>query len=556
MSLALQAEPVLTRPAGVPECSLALQVAEWSYDHLIQPDGPNAGQPFEYTLEQFEFLNWWYALDPQNGRWVFPRAVLERMKGWGKDPIGAAISCVELVGPCRLSSWRGSEPVGAPHPAAWVQVAAVSKDQTRNTMTLFPAMFSKATVRKFSLDIGKEIIYAKQTNGRLEAVTSSPRALEGGRPTLVVRNETHHWLENNDGHAMAKVIARNVTKARGGGARLLDITNAHEPGEDSVAEREWDSWQKMASGQSRGSGLLYDSREAPAETVLTDPVSLRAGLVAARGDSDWLDVDGIIQIIYSPTTSASESRRFYLNQKVAPEDAWILPTDWDALRAKEELADGAPVVMFFDGSKSDDATGLVAARVDDGKLFQLGVWQKPSGWDDRHGANRWLVDRADVALTVNDALDRLAVKAFWADPSDARDDSGERYWEALIDSWHRKHKNRLQLWAVKTGDRQHSIAWDMRTPEHQRLFTQAAERFVSDVEGKAVIHDGSVALAQHMKNARRRPNNYGVSLGKEHRESARKIDLAVCAVGARLLWRLWTNKRTAGPGKGRVLVME
>jgi hypothetical protein len=59
-----------------------------------------------------------------------------------------------------------------------------------------------------------------------------------------------------------------------------------------------------------------------------------------------------------------------------------------------------------------------------------------------------------------------------------------------------------------------------------------------------------------MGNARRRPNKYGVGIGKEHRESRRKIDLAVCAVGARMRWRqVRLTQKTGSPGKGRVIVM-
>lgn len=65
-----------------------------------------------------------------------------------------------------------------------------------------------------------------------------------------------------------------------------------------------------------------------------------------------------------------------------------------------------------------------------------------------------------------------------------------------------------------------------------------AERFTSDVRAGTLTHDGAERLKQHVKNARRRPNKYGISLGKEHRESARKVDAAVCAVGARMMWRL------------------
>jgi hypothetical protein len=58
-----------------------------------------------------------------------------------------------------------------------------------------------------------------------------------------------------------------------------------------------------------------------------------------------------------------------------------------------------------------------------------------------------------------------------------------------------------------------------------------------------------------MKNARRREGKFGVTIGKEHRSSSRKVDLAVCAVGARMLWRqVRLANKTGTPGKGRVLV--
>jgi len=51
--------------------------------------------------------------------------------------------------------------------------------------------------------------------------------------------------------------------------------------------RTWRWWR----GRTRGRGLLYDSREAPPETDLKVPASLRAGLGAAYGDSTWVDLD-------------------------------------------------------------------------------------------------------------------------------------------------------------------------------------------------------------------------------------------------------------------------
>ncbi|MBQ1164893.1 terminase, partial [Streptomyces sp. A73] len=77
--------------------------------------------------------------------------------------------------------------------------------------------------------------------------------------------------------------------------------------------------------------------------------------------------------------------------------------------------------------------------------------------------------------------------------------------------------------------------WDMRDRRRQQTFTEAVDRFYRDVLERQVPHDGHRELRQHIANARRRTNQWGYSIGKEHRESARKVDLAVCAIGARML---------------------
>src|SRR5690606_38480700 len=118
----------------------------------------------------------------------------------------------------------------------------------------------------------------------------SPAALEGGRPTLVVKNESQHWLKSNDGHKMSEVIDRNLAKSRDGAARALAITNAHEPGLDSDAERDWEAYQAVLQGRSRATGILYVSLEAPADTSLPHEPILRRGLLAAIGDTYCLDI--------------------------------------------------------------------------------------------------------------------------------------------------------------------------------------------------------------------------------------------------------------------------
>ena len=99
----------------------------------------------------------------------------------------------------------------------------------------------------------------------------------------------------------------------------------------------------------------------------------------------------------------------------------------------------------------------------------------------------------------------------------------------------------MALRSVLSGPKAHAVRWDMRDPRNQETFTEAVKRAHADVLERTLLHDGHKVLRTHVINARRRTNRWGVTIGKEHRESARKIDLAVCMVGARMLRRMPSN---------------
>ncbi|MGW4493752.1 terminase [Streptomyces sp. NPDC004376] len=551
----------------LPEYTLGWQCLAWTKTYLQH----YVGKAWQYTPEQARLTLWWYAMDPSTNRFLYRDGVLQRLKGWGKDPLKATWSAFEFVGPCRFSEvadegneWGvpAGQPLGTQHPAAWVQIAAVSQDQTRNTMTLFPSLLSKRAIEEYRIDLGKEIIYADKGRARIEAVTSSPRALEGGRPTFTPMGETHHWLESNQGHEMAAVIERNATKSADGQSRTLADTNAFEPGEDSVAERTRDAYEAMEAGRVVHTGLFYDSLEAPPEAKLTD-AWIEPTLRAVRGDSTWLDIGRLKASILDPRNPPSRSRRFWYNQVVAAEDAWVARYEWDACqREGAALQDGDEVVLFFDGSKSDDATGLCACRMSDGFVTALGVWQKPANWPapNTPGFVPYRVPRDDVHGVVENAFTRFKVQAFFADPGSGQDDDdGEMFWDSYIDLWGQTWGSKLALRAVLAGPKAHAVRWDMRDRRNQETFTEAVKRAHADVLERQLTHDGHKTLRTHVINARRRTNAWGITIGKEHRESARKIDLAVCMVGARMLRRMILNSpkntKKKTPGKGRVVVL-
>lgn len=540
MAAAAPAEPWRTSLPPLPRLSLAPLVVNWCARYIRQPDGPNAGGPFSFTPEQLKFLWYFYAID-ETGRWLWMRAVLRRAKGWGKSPFMAAIAIAEFLGPVRFAGLGADGRLrGKRVPLPLVQIAGFSIAQTNNTMSMVIAMLEESpAVAEYRLDVGTTRITAAG-GGRLEPITSSGSTTEGARPTFCVLDETHLWKPADGLITFAETIRRNLGKSRDGLARSVETTNAHEMGQDSVAERSYLAWEAQRDGRARGSTILYDSREAPPETPLDDEERLTDALRLVYGHSSWVQLDRVIDEINDPDTSPSLSRRFYLNQLVVAEDAWIRPYEWDACRdPKRRLEERDEIALFFDGSKSDDATGLVGCRLSDGHVVTFGVWRRPP---ELGAGEAWVVPRNEVQDIVERVFARYDVRAFWADPGAGRDDEGEKYWYPSIDKWGAEWGGQLDLWAQDAGADRHAVMWNMSGTSkglRQRLFTEACEQTATDVQDHNLTHDGNPTLREHATNAKRRPNAYGISIGKDHPGSNYKIDLAVCAVGARMCRRLW-----------------
>lgn len=520
--------------------TLGWTVNEWIEDYLLQPDGDHAGEPLVLTDEQLNFLLWFYSVD-DSGRFKYRRAVLRRAKGWGKSPFLGAISLAQLCGPVLFDGWDANgDAVGRPDPMPWIVIAGVSEAQTENTLSAIRAMSenSAGLVDDYGLDIGKTRIFS-EGGGKLQPVTASASTQEGARTTFAILDETHHWTSTNGGHALSKVIRRNLAKM-GANARSIETTNAHEPGQDSVAERSYLTWLAIKEGRTikEAEGVLYDSREADEAVELKDPVAVRAALAVVYGDSHWVDLDRILSEVYDPDTPPEEARRFYLNQIVAAADSWITPPEWNKNRKEiDALKFGDPkvangwkkadtVTLGFDGSLTDDSTALMATRVSDGAPFLLAVWEKPEG----PSGQGWEVPKEQVRDAVDNAFATLDVVAFFSDVA---------YWETDIDTWREKYGERLLIKATT----RHSIGFDMRgNKKDVTVASEAMWRAITDGEMPWRAHNlisntslrGDEIMTRHFLNARRRINQYGVTFGKENRESPKKVDVVAATMLSRM----------------------
>lgn len=509
----------------LPAKTLGWQIVAWCSDHLLDPDDPE--KPWNFSLEQLRFMLWWYAVDG-TGQFVYRKGVLQRLKGWGKDPLLAVICVVEFIGPCRFAGWTDGEaffkdshqPIGAPHPRSFVQVAATNLAQTQNTTDMLSSIIGDELKAQYGIKMGAEIIRANQGRSKIRAVTSNPRALEGNRVTFAVLNETQNWLKNNKGHAMYDVIDGNTRKTS---SRYLAITNAFLPGEESVAEKMRYHYDQILLGKVRDTRFLYDSVEAKPQVGLNDPLTLPC-LLRLRGDSVWLNVEEISQDLDDPTIGESRMRRMWLNQIVADDDALYDAGMWDNLEVEATLQPNDEIVMGFDGGKTDDDTALVAIRLSDEVAFVLGHWYKPDGPE---GEN-WQVDQKKVDSAVSKAMRDYTVRGFFADVA---------HWDSWIADWTERYGEDLHVKATGRG----AIGWDMRSS--RKAATIAHERLISRIFNGRLHHDGNPFMRQHILNVYRRDNDWGVWFDKESRESKRKIDIYAALFLAHEALDMWRTGR-------------
>jgi hypothetical protein len=415
-----------------------------------------------------------------------------------------------------------------------VQIVAVSEDQTANTWDPLLEMARNSPVGdEYHLEALETFVNIPR--GRIEYVTSAAISREGFRPVFAAMDQTESWVQGNSGLRLAATIRRNLAKVSG---TSIETPNAYIPGAESVAEHSFKAWRKQQEGKLKGDagGILFDHREAPADTDPADVKSLTSGLAYAYGDSassngGWVPLDRIIQDYWDPDTAPQDARRFYLNQITHAEDAWIAQHEWAAcLNLDTIVSDGDPITLGFDGSRKrsytvTDATALIATRVSDGHQWEVGVWEQPDG----PAGDDWEVPITEVDAAVRMAFTRWSVIGFYADPA---------RWESFIAKWEADFGGDLLIKA----SRDNPISWWM-TGGRSGLIVRMLEQYHSAIVNKDLTHDGSYVLTRHILNARRRPSRSGLQIAKEHPDSSNKID---AAVAASLSWKARVDAISAG----------
>lgn len=517
---------------------------EWIEAHCVVPDGFRAGQPLELYEWQVRFLGQHYMVRP-DAIWdpvrpILGPAFVHRRSGMvgpqklGKDPMEAAHICLEGDGPALFAGWAGKddgwscrdkgcpcgweyqydpgEPMGMRWPTALIQVTAVSEDATANTYSALRPMIENGPladrIRKTSEDFIR-----LPGGGRIDVVTASATSRLGQRVTFVSQGEAGLYTKGNKMIAVADTQYRGLA---GMGGRAAWHTNAWDPSEASLAQREWEhpsadvyiQFDRPPSGLSM---TVKDERWRiyravyPADTLRENGGHL---------DLDAVEAEAVGIIAHDPAQAA----RFFGNQIVTGGGKAFDAAVWEQRYRDHTVPAKAIVALGFDGSKTGDHTALIATEVATGHQFVLGIWAP-----EEHGGE---IPRDVVDAIVDAAFARFDVVRMYADPP---------YW-----------KDELAAWAGRYGDKVVS-KWETW---RNRPMGFATRNFATAVASAGMTHDGDERFTRHILNAQRKPLNERDDKGqnlwsvqKETPDSPKKVDAAVAAI---LSWEARNDAIAAG----------
>ncbi len=489
--------------------TLGFQVVQFIETFCVVPDGEFAGEPFILSPEQREFIWGMYALKPEaevdrrkpSRAFLFDRGgQLVAPQKWGKGPLSAAVIIAETLGPVLFDGWDADgNPVGRPWATPWIQVTAVSEDQTQNIWRALIPMIRLGELKADIPDTGETRINFVD-GGRIDPVTASARSRLGQRITFSAQDEAHDWTDRNGGRKLADTQRRNLA---GMGGRFMETGNAWDPAEDSVAQSTFDKETGVYKMMLQpGPGSIRNQRER-----------MRV-LRALYGGNPWIDTERISSEIDNllERGELAQAERFFMNRIVPGEDKAFDIRLWDQQsRPNKHPKDRERIVVGVDGARYVDALAVIGTTINEGFSFVLGIWQRPEQAPDDY---EHPMDEVDGTLL--DAFDRFHIWRVYIDP-------GSQY--ANISPL-------MERWQGRWGEKR-IIEWQMNRPKPTCYLIR---NFVSAIMTGDLTHDGHPLMREHVANARRKIMNVydedGHAMFVLHKEaprSAKKIDGAAAA---------------------------
>lgn len=497
-------------------------MANWIEACLVHGEGDALGKPVRLAPWQRYVLNRMYEYDPASGKLLYDEVIVGVGKGNSKTELFAHNALARLFGPVAPVS-----PKIVLSAAAWMQTKRLFGAATL-AITAGPL---RAIVPDECLLEDRIIIPAPLAkrlglgHGQIERVAAVAGTNDGGLESDHDGDEIHEWLgERRErvwiiyGNALAKrspATAQHFPLTNGMGPLIghqqRGITTAGDS-MDSLAGRLYAKGVRVAKGEEADPRFLFLWWEASDHWDLTTEEGVVGALLEANpaaGDGTdphaFLALDGLVERFGK--IPLHEWLRYHGNRFTAAPNSWITFDSWLAKTSDDLLPDGAnrlppegtEVWIGFRGSSSRDQASLIGITAAN-YLFEIAGWDRPLS-----SPEGWIVRETDVNAEIAKAFGRWKVKGMQVDPT---------RWERAAETWEETYPG---------------IISQVRTEAQQR-FAPAAGRFEEAFRTGTLTNDGSESIARQIGNARQVSSAWGMTIGKETKDSPHQITRALAAV--------------------------
>jgi hypothetical protein len=453
----------------------------------------------------------------------------------GKGPWSAAIIACEGLGPTVFRGWAAGgetyecadhgcdcgwvyvygpgEPMGIPRPTPLIQLTATSKEQTANVYRPLKAMFRGGGLEVAETRTGEEFIRLPD-DGRIDTVTSSAQSKLGNPVTFVLHDESGIYTKSNGMMTVADTQLRGLA---GMDARALETTNPWDPSQRSTAQLTFESSVE---------DIFRFYREPPAAWSYRNRDERRKIHRFVYEGSWWVNLDAIegLALEMMDRGETAQAERFFGNRRVRGAGTWLPDGLWASRERVTAVPDGAEVCAGFDGSDTDDWTGI---RLETREGFQFtptyGPDARPTVWNPAEFGGR--IPRIEVHAAWSELNTRYRIRRAYLDPP---------LWQTELEDWALLYGEDVFVpWATYRTTQMHA----------------ALQRTVVDLSSGRLWHDGCRFTRTHVDNARRapRPGERYILMKPSQPE---KIDMAMCST---LAHEAAADQRAAGwdaPRKG------
>lgn len=461
--------------------------------NLVHGEGDKEGEPFRLAGHMLRAIYRWFEYDETTGLYTHKEGLIGWPKGQAKTEFEQAIGLEHLLGPSNVQ--------GTPV----VLVGAVDGDQAEELVRRAGMMVDGQPIAD-ELRIQDSRIYVKGSAARMVATSAALGKNDGKLPTLQLNDELHEWdgPGTTGGAKRYGILERNLNKRPQ--ARQLNVTTAG-PSLETLCGGLYSYGCQVARGEVVDPAFLMDWWEASAHWDLDIPDQLLAAISEANpAAGDFWPPEQLVRAYdkHKAKGLLHEYIRYHLNRWWQdPDQLWMDMAAWGLLVAKRQLpAEGAPVVLGFDGSRTNDSTAIVGATIEPRPyVFVVDCWERPRDADDS-----WEVPDSAVRARLIETT---------------------RHWDV------REIACDLALWRETLKELETRGLPIVEFPQTNKRMAPACEGFVESVNRALITHDGDPRLTRHVANAHKVLTPEGVRIEKAHKRSARKIDLAVAAVMAR-----------------------